>query len=202
VVSIGRIYHELPVDSVVSDDVDSVRALVTRLAGLGHRRLMWVDAHYSATFLDGRQAGFLQGCVRNWLDLSQQRLVGSEIYHWDRIVAHDTLLDAVRAGTTAMLCANDSIAMQVIEALESGGVRVPQDVSVTGFDAWQATAGRRQVTSVDPHFSEMGRAAVRLATQRLTQLPGPPCTLSVRADIVDGETIAAPEVSPSDNQVS
>ena len=71
-------------------------------------------------------------------------------------------------------------------------MRVPQDVSVTGFDAQQGTASGRRVASVDPHFTEMGRAAVRLATQRLTQSPAPPCTLNVRSEIVPGDTVAAP----------
>lgn len=191
VVSIGRVYHESPVDAVVPDNVDGVRALVTRLAELGHHRLAWVDGHYSATFLEARQAGFVHGCIRNKLDLSKQRFFGPEIYENRRINTQDTLLHAVRTGTTAMVCGNDSIALQVIEALESGGVSVPQDVSVTGFDAQQAAASGRHVTSVDPHFAEMGRAAVRLATQRLTQTPGPPCTLSVWSEIVQGDTIAA-----------
>jgi len=195
VVSLGRIYHEAPVDAVVGDDFDGIRALVVRLVELGHRRLTWVGAHYRATFLDARQAGFVQGCLGSGLDLSAQRYFGPEIYEERRVQVWDKLLHAVNTGATAMVCANDSIALQVIEALEKQGLRVPEDVSVTGFDAWHDTASDRHLASVDPQFFEIGRTAVRMAVQRMSQSPGPPCTVSVRGVLVPGETIAAPRHS-------
>jgi LacI family transcriptional regulator len=195
VVSIGRVYRELPVDAVVAESAYGIHALVTRLVDLGHRKLAWVGGHYEATFLDERHDGFVQGCLRNGLDLGKQRFFEREIYEARRIRVPDKLLQAVRAGTTAMVCGNDSIALQVIEALESCGLRVPQDVSVTGFDAVQAINNGRRITSVDPRFVEQGRAAVRLATQRLTQRPTPPCIVTVRSEFVLGDTIAAGAIS-------
>ncbi len=192
VVSLVRIYHEAATDAVVGDDFDGVRALVVRLAELGHRRLAWVGGDYQATFLDARQAGFMQGCVGSGLDLSAQRFLGKEIYEEQRVQAHDKLLHTVNEGATAMVCGNDSIALQVIEALNKAGLRVPEDVSVTGFDAGRGTASGHQLTTVDPQFFEIGRAAVRMAAQRMSQSPGPPCTVIVRGVIVPGETIAAP----------
>jgi LacI family transcriptional regulator len=192
VVSIGRVYRELPVDAVVPESAYGVRALVTRLSELGHHRLAWVGGHYEASFLEERHDGFIEGCLRNGLDLGKQRFFEREIYENRRIRVPDTLLQAVREGTTAMVCGNDSIALQVIEALESGGLRVPQDVSVTGFDAMQASHNGRRITSVDPRFVEQGRAAVRLAAQRMTLSPTPPCIVTVRSEFVLGDTIAAP----------
>jgi LacI family transcriptional regulator len=191
VVSIGRIYHESPVDAVVPDSFVGVRTLVTRLVELGHRRLAWVGAHYEATFIEERHAGFVSGCLQNGLDLGQQRFLGQEIYVDRRVHAQDKLLQLVREGTTAMVCVNDSTAEQVIKVLESGGLHVPQDVSVTGFDAYpHPIDGGRHITSIDPRFTELGRAAVRLAVQRLTQSPAPPCVLTVRSELVPGDTIA------------
>jgi DNA-binding LacI/PurR family transcriptional regulator len=131
------------------------------------------------------------GCLGGGLDLREQRFFGPEIFK-SRLL-HDTIgiLGAVRNGATALVCANDVLARQVIEALESDGLRVPDDVSVTGFDALPPSLkGDRWLTSVDPHFFEMGQAAVRLAMQRLSEPAMQPQMLVVEGEIVPGETIA------------
>lgn len=193
VVTIGRVYHESAVDAVVPDSVGGVRTLVNELVQLGHRRMVWVGANYMASFLEERQAGFVTGCLHNGLNLAEQRFLGPEIYVNRRIGAGEPLLQAIRDGATAMVCANDSIASEVIGALENSGLQVPDDVSVTGFDAVQLTESERQITSIDPHFIELGRAAVRLAAQRLNQSASPPYVTTVRSKFVPGNTIATPK---------
>jgi DNA-binding LacI/PurR family transcriptional regulator len=191
VISLSRIYRGLKLDAVVPDDVEGVRALVTRLIDLGHRRMAWVGGRIATTFYEGRQAGFVMGCLGGGLDLREQHFFGPEIFK-NRLL-HDIngILNAMRGGTTALVCANDFLARQVIDLLDQEGVRVPEDVSVTGFDALlPRTMGDRQVTSVNPHFFEMGYAAVRLAMQRLSEPSMPPQVLVVGSEIVPGETIA------------
>jgi len=106
------VYHELPIDAVVPESAYGVRTLVIRLAELGHQSLAWVDGHYEASFLDERRDGFVQGCLRKGLELDKQRFFGPEIYEDRRIRVPYKLLQAVHEGTTAMVCANDSIALQ------------------------------------------------------------------------------------------
>ncbi len=190
VVSITQLYPEFPVDSVVPDNVNGISAVVRRLKELGHRKLAWVGYYYDASFLEAREVGFLHGCRRNGLAMSDQRFFGAEIYDDRFICGEDKLLEAVRTGTTAMVCGNDFIAWQVIEILERHGVRVPDDVSVSGFDAEPPVGVKRRITSINPNFTEIGRAAVRLASQRLSNRSAPPCILSVRGQFVEGETVA------------
>jgi LacI family transcriptional regulator len=190
VITVGRTYRGLPVDSVVPDSVGGVRALVAHLVGLGHRRLAWVGAYYNATFLEERQAGFVTGCLSNGLTLGEQNFLGPEIYE-NRRIDQEKLMQLVGMGTTALVCGNDSVATQVIKALEHKGVRVPQDVSVTGFDAAiSSTDGGVRITSVNPRFVDLGRAAVRLANQRLDQGASPSCILTVQSELAPGETTA------------
>ena len=54
IISMGRVYRNLPIDAAVGDNVEGVRALVTHLIELGHRRLAWVGTGFSATFLEAR----------------------------------------------------------------------------------------------------------------------------------------------------
>jgi LacI family transcriptional regulator len=65
----------------------------------------------------------------------------------------------------AVFCGNDQIARGVADALREGGVRVPQDVALVGYDNWEimAEACRPPLTTVDLNLVEIGRvAAMRL----------------------------------------
>jgi LacI family transcriptional regulator len=72
------------------------------------------------------------------------------------------------AGRRAIVCANDQTALGVLDVLEAHGIRVPQDVLVTGFDGIAAGAhSRPRLTTVHQPMVELGRAAVHAITARL-----------------------------------
>jgi LacI family transcriptional regulator len=187
VISMGRLYRSMPMDAAVADNVEGVHTVIKHLVELGHRRLAWVGAYYSATFLEARQAGFIQGCLHHGLEINQQHFFGREIFEGQDICDKQALLSAVQAGVTGFVCGNDYLAEKVIEVLEAAGHCVPDDISVTGFDAWQ---GPRRLTSVDPHFYEIGEAAAHLALQRIAKSASQPCIISVRCNLVHGDTTA------------
>ncbi len=195
VITVGRIYRGAPADAVVPDSVAGVEMLVAHLVELGHRKLAWIGGDhqaYEATFTRERQAGFLTGCLGQGLELDQQRLLGPELFERGKLISPEPLLDAVRQGATAIMCASDALAGHVIETLEAQEVRVPVDVSVTGFDAVPVPEGSRQVTSIDPCFAEIGRAAVRLSVQRAKRSDCRPSVLTVRSELFFGDTTSVP----------
>ena len=68
----------------------------------------------------------------------------------------------------AIVCSNDQMALGVLDVLERLGIRVPEDVLVTGFDG--IAAGRHSrptLTTVHQPMAELGRAAVQVITARL-----------------------------------
>jgi len=70
----------------------------------------------------------------------------------------------------AIVCANDQMALGVLDVLERLGIRVPEDVLVTGFDG--IAAGRHSrptLTTVHQPMAELGRAAVQVITARLDE---------------------------------
>jgi GntR family transcriptional regulator of arabinose operon len=91
------------------------------------------------------------------------------------------------------VCGNDSIATQVIKVLQDSGLQVPEDVSVTGFDAAaQLGDGGLRITTIDPRFVDLGRSDVRLAIQRLNQNVSSPSIVTIRNKFVPGDTTAPP----------
>lgn len=214
VVSIGRIYRDLPIDAAVADNAEGVRSIVAYLVKLGHRRLAWVGTPSNASFMEDREAGFMYGCRKYGLELGRHSFFQPEIsgMSYSRVEAQggsdideqeeydiedkDPLLAAVDAGVTGFVCGNDGLVWPLIKLLESAGKRVPHDVSVTGFDATANTASSRCPTGINPNFFEMGKAAAQLALQRMSQSRNEPRIVMVRSKLVIGDTTApAPNVS-------
>ena len=73
--------------------------------------------------------------------------------------------------------------------MQGAGKRVPEEISVTGFDAWSDST-RRKMTSIDPHFFEIGQIAAQLALQRMAHPMRQPSVVSVRGELVIGTTTA------------
>jgi LacI family transcriptional regulator len=72
----------------------------------------------------------------------------------------------------AIVCANDQTALGVIEGLTEAGVRVPEEVAVTGFDG--IDAGRFMqpaLTTVRQPMDLLGRVAVELLSKRMGEVP-------------------------------
>jgi DNA-binding LacI/PurR family transcriptional regulator len=120
--------------SIYHDDVDGSRQVTRHLIGLGHRNLAYLgNANAGRSTLD-RQAGFQQELDRAGITIPaafycqvpggrpENGRAGMEYF-----LNSPTL-------PTALVCYNDMMAIGVLQALQSAGIPVPEQISVTGFD--------------------------------------------------------------------
>jgi DNA-binding LacI/PurR family transcriptional regulator len=118
-------------DCVLTDNLDGMRQVVDHLKALGHRRL-YLGSGYpygsNTTNENERAAAFAF--------LLADRGLEGEVGSLDP--AHVVRMVRRRKGPTAVLFNRDDPALDAMEALRAAGLRVPQDVSVTGFDGWSA----------------------------------------------------------------
>jgi len=159
------------VDVVANDDYHGARLATTHLIEMGHRRIAHIigegevgrirRAGYDVTATD---AGVTPACVAgDWTEATGRR-VGSELLrHSDR--------------PTAIFAANDLSAVGVLAAADELGLRVPDDVSVVGYDNTVfARLLRLSLTSIDSHIGEVGQVAGRTLTARINGDKGTPGT--------------------------
>jgi DNA-binding LacI/PurR family transcriptional regulator len=86
---------------------------------------------------------------------------------------------------TAVLCGNDPMALGLLRALAERGRRVPDDVSVVGFDdVPEAAFFRPPLTTVHQDFGELGRRALHLLIDRLSGESRPQPTLPIEPELV------------------
>lgn len=149
----------------------AVTQLVTRLADLGHQQIAMVCGQLSASDrAQQRYRGFLQGMQAAGL---APRLL--EVPFIDDAAA--ALADLIQGETrpTALLCSNDLLAIRAIRAVRQAGLRVPEDISVTGFDGIALGLDLTPMLStvVQPN-ARIGATSVELIVQALIggTLPG------------------------------
>lgn len=150
---------------VTCDDRGAIRQAVEMLWDMGHRRI----AHFRGPAEDG-EANLRADAFCAVMNEKRGGTPGHSIvfgHHWgsagpgDRPFKEAGLLleAATEARVTAVVCASDGLALDLWQAASDRGLRIPQDLSITGIDNIQE--GRSKgLTSVDTAFIEIGRAAV------------------------------------------
>jgi DNA-binding LacI/PurR family transcriptional regulator len=167
VVMINACVDHLPFPRMVCDDASAMEQALDHLLALGHERIGLVlgprDHVPSIRKLASARA-FLAGHGRA-LDES---LVGH--CHFSLQSGQATADRIVRAGATALVCASDPLALGAIRAVRRARLRVPEDVSVVGYDdsAFMSSV-EPPLTTVRQPIEAMGRAAV---TSLVNQIRG------------------------------
>lgn len=188
VVSVNWIYPGIQLDAVTSDNHGGVCQMMDHLAGLGHRRIAWVGECYRSSWNAERQAALIQQALFHQIPLSDLCFFNHELFISRDEIQPELLARAVEQGTTAFVCANDRVARLVILVLESRGISVPQQVSVTGYDAMLTATDKHCVTTIDPQFVEIGRVALELAARRVSNSCAACLNVAVKCRFVAGNT--------------
>jgi LacI family transcriptional regulator len=159
-VFVDRRVEGVDVPSIVSRDDEGMSAVIEHLVELGHRRLVHLSG--PATIWTGRQRKetFEREALACGLEARDIDVRAGGFYMEDGYRATLALLKTGRP-PEAIVAANDPAAVGAIRALQESGLRVPQDVSVTGYG--DTDLGRNfGVTSVRQFPDRMGSEAIRL----------------------------------------
>jgi DNA-binding LacI/PurR family transcriptional regulator len=186
-VTLGRTWEGA--DRVLYFHENTAHVLIDHLYALGHRHI-----------------GFVMGVARK--DLALERLLAYQNFVEKHQLASmieycgPTVPDSVEATNrllqyrprpTAIISVNDQLAMGVYRSLGLHGLRIPEDVSVAGFDNTHIAENLYpSLTSVDVGGREIGRISVQLLLQRLADPKRPQQIVEIPARLVPRESTAAP----------
>ena len=159
VVLVGRRAQGL--DVVRADEAAGTALVVEHLAGLGHTRLAHVSGGSSEVARE-RRDGFLAAARAQGLD----PLVVEGAFSEDAGAA--AAAEVLAAGATGVFAANDRVAVGLLDAARSAGLRGGAALSVVGYDdSPLARLGHVRLTSVSQDPVALAAAAVRTAVERL-----------------------------------
>jgi LacI family transcriptional regulator len=171
-------------DQVVGADWESGVAVARMLTELGHRNVAFVHGSTVPLGRAERYRGFRDGMIET------PGTVVDDIVFDEALDFRRPFLAYLRDGgaPTALFCAHDGIAVSVVSELLQLGLRIPDDVSVVGFNDFAcATQISPRLTTVRTPQVEMGAAMVRCIADRLAnpeQAARPPMRIAITAEIV------------------
>lgn len=166
---IGR--HQLGVDAVLPDNIGGGRAIAEHVLGLGHRRVAIATGSRGLTTIADRLAGVAEAFDAAGLTIEGVPVIEAEFTREGGKVAADRILTHHR-DVTAVIALNDDMAIGILSVLRTHGIRVPEQLSVSGFDD-VAVAGdlAPSLTTVRLPMVEMGELALELALKEPASRP-------------------------------
>jgi LacI family transcriptional regulator len=171
IVLINRtVKSETRITSVVNDDAAGIKLTVAHLAGLGHKRIAHIAGPQDISTGLARQRGFLETMKEMGLKPDPALIVATEAYsEREGQRALLVLLDHHRK-FTAVVAANDLLALGCYDALNTRGLRCPQDMSITGFnDMPFVDKLSPPLTTVRIQHYEMGVRAAKVLLERIKE---------------------------------
>lgn len=158
-------------DCVTVDNERGAAECVAHLAQLGHRRIAYVnntDPGFSPVAAEARLLGYIKGMARVKLTCPE----GYEQY-----METEARIEALYGngdGPTALVCFDDIVAARSLGSLRAQRLRVPEDVSIIGFnDSETARAAHPPLTSVSLPLKDVGTQAAHMLLDRI-ESPGKP----------------------------
>lgn len=185
--------------SIYHDDLNATRAVTRHLLDLGHRRIAFGGNQRGGLLHQQRRAGVVAELRDAGLKLRREYdLIAPNGQMSSGVLLAKELLK-LRQRPTAMVCFNDMQAIGVMQILQQAHVRIPEDISVAGFDDIPlAEFLYPSLTTYHQPIWELGQMAARVALSLLGEaMNGALVTepmITLRGELIVRRSTAAPSV--------
>jgi LacI family transcriptional regulator, galactose operon repressor len=164
--------------------------VLTYLFALGHRRMAFVGHHASLESITERSAAFSQGVKGFGSRFESLIFADSDSIAGGRQAARDIINSGFQP--TAIVCVNDVVAIGVLKELRERGIKVPNEISVTGFDNIDfAEACSPALTTVDISRERIAECLFQSLDRPLGSITG------VREIVIDPQLVLRESTGPA-----
>jgi LacI family transcriptional regulator len=154
------------------------------LINLGHRRIGLIAGTPQIASAQERLAGYKAALADHQIDFDPDLVAQGDFWRPVGYQAANTLLD-LKHPPTAIFASNDLSAFGAMEAIHARGLRIPEDISIVGFDDIpQASLVHPKLTTVRQPLDEMGRAAVQILLDQIEDPSQPPRRVTLATQLI------------------
>lgn len=195
VVMIDSPMEQTEMPSVVADSYAGARAAMKHLAELGHERIAFVAGAEKLASAIERHHAYDDAIAVHRLERDPD-LVARGDYRVDGGRAAAERLLALQRPPTAIFAANDMSAFGVMAVLQERGLKIPDDISVVGFDDVPAASHMHPgLTTVRQPLEEMGRAAVSALLSQIAGLAPATAKVTLPTELIVRRSTAPPRAA-------
>lgn len=174
-------------DSVISDNIFGAYQITRYLIEQGHRKIGFIGSYHQTSSIMDRYIGYYKAMIQDELLIERDWIMedrGEDGKYIELVFPEDM--------PTAFVCNCDDIAFNAIKQLKKMGYKVPEDVSIVGFDnSIHAELSSPKITTYDVNADSMVENAVRIILRKIAD----PKTTVGRV-IVTGRMIERRSVAP------
>ncbi|HEX4443715.1 MAG TPA: LacI family DNA-binding transcriptional regulator [Galbitalea sp.] len=195
VVLVNRGVSDLSFPLITGDDKSGVFAVIEHLATLGHRRILHLAGPVGYSTSEARAEAFVAACAANGVVYAPSVSTDEfSIAAGRRVI--DAAIDRNPRDVTAIVAANDLLALGALRAIRGHGLSCPEDISVTGYnDVAFSEDFRPPLTTVRVPYTQMGSEAGRLLLSEIKERSEPPFTITLPVSLVIRESTAKAPVT-------
>lgn len=193
-------HNPLPgVSNILLDEERGAFLSLSHLRQLGHHKIAFMHGQPFSSDSDTRWNATLRNAKKFGIEIHEDRMIYLSKDSHSPEISYPGIRKLIESGRpfTAVLCFNDVSAMGTIRALHEFGLRVPEDVSVVGFDDIQSAAYQvPSLTTIRQPLQKMGATAAQLLLKRLTG-ESIPDLVQVEPELIIRESTAPARSLPS-----
>ena len=189
VVTLDHAFHNRA--AVLSDNMEGMETLVRFVYGRGHRRLAYIHGDHTAV-TENRLTGFYRACESLGLTIPNEYVM--EAHYHEPVSCYEATkkLLALPERPSCIFFPDDYACIGGINALREAHMRVPEDISVVGYDGMDlAKTISPRLTTWEQNTAELGRiAAGRLIARIEHPRTTPPEHIQIAGRLLEGESVA------------
>ena len=176
--------------NVTMDEYEAARSITEKLALAGHTKIGIIRGPRTHLSSMRRYNGFTAALGAKGVKLEPSMVVEGE---YDRASGAEVGDKLIASGVTAVFASNDAMAAGFIDAARRAGKRVPQDISVIGFDDDPIARNMTpQLTSVRQPLEDMGAKAYELLLAAIGGAGSATASAEISFEIVERASVASP----------
>ncbi len=189
--------EQTPVNSIIFSHDDGARLGVEHLVQRGHQRIALLSGPRTSVSARLRHAGW-----QKYLAHYQRPPIAEMEGDWSAMSGFHQTMQMLNGGTlpTAILVANDQMALGAMRAISESGLRVAADISVIGYDDTEDSACYLPpLTTIRQDFPLLGKTSVETLLQ-LSQGESPSGNLRLPVTLIERKTVLPPDTQTATPQ--
>lgn len=194
------VYSDLPVvtldhafnnrTAVMSDNMNGLESLVRFIYSKGHRKIAYIHGNPTAV-TESRMTGFYRAAEALGLEVPEEYITECEYHEPISCYGATKKILALKDRPTCILFSDDYSYIGGVNAIYEAGLRVPEDISVAGYDGiHMAKMVSPKLTTWQQNTTELGRIAASRLIERIEHpKTTPPEHITVTGQLLEGETV-------------
>lgn len=181
VVTIDHLFNDRI--AVISDNVQGVSDIMEYVIGMGHRKIAYIHGAPSGV-TSGRLSGFFRTAEKHGVSIPDEYIKEAAYRNTEMAYERTKELLELKEPPTVILYPDDVAALGGMNAIREKGLRIPEDISIVGYDGLDIMKRLEpQISTLDQDMESMGR----IAAERLVSLIEKPRTTIIEQVIVPGK---------------